>query len=148
MTVAPVTLHRLRRPQRVTFLACAAFLVAAWNGLRLGEAIIFWHTLRGYGARPDPLYTAVSGGIWLIAGLILTGGLWRGRAWAWYAALGSAAGYPVWVWFDRLALQQPHANWPFALGVTLACLSIFFILLFTRKTLSFFEIKRKPDEPQ
>jgi hypothetical protein len=148
MTVAPVKASRLRRPQRVNLLICTAFLLAAWNGLRLGEAIVFWQILREYGARPDPIYIAVSSGVWLIAGLILAGGLWLGKSWAWYAALGCAAGYPVWVWFERLALLQPHANWPFELGITLTCLSIVLILLFTRKTISFFQIQRKSDERQ
>jgi hypothetical protein len=148
MTAPTFPSPRLRRPDRVTFLACAAFLLAAWNGFRLGESIIFWRTLREYGAQPDPLYIVVSSGLWLIAGLILTGGLWQGRAWAWYAVFGGAAGYSVWIWFDRLVLRKPHANWPFALGVTLACLSLVLILLLTRKTILFFQIRRKSDERQ
>jgi hypothetical protein len=139
---------RLRRPRRVTLLALAALLLSAWNGLRLGEAIAFRQVLHEYGAQPGPVFLAVSGGVWLAAGLVVAAGLWRGKAWGWYAAAGAAAGYPVWVWFERLVLQQPHANWPFALGVTLACLAPVIIILFSGKTISFFNVQRKPNERQ
>jgi hypothetical protein len=139
---------RLRRPRRVTLLALAALLLSAWNGLRLGEAIVFWKTLREYGAQPGPVFLSVSGGVWLLAGLMIVFGLWRGKAWGWYAAAGAAAGYPVGVWFERLVLQQPHANWPFALGVTLACLAPVIFILLSRKTISFFNVQRKSNERQ
>lgn len=138
---------KARRPHRVTFLAVIALLLAAWNGIRLGEAITFWQTLREYGARPGPLYILISSGVWVVAGLILTGGIWLGKTWAWYAAIGSAACYPAWIWFDRLVFQQPHANLPFALGVTLASLCMVLAILFTRKSISFFQIQRKSNEP-
>ncbi|KAF0107187.1 MAG: hypothetical protein FD146_2028 [Anaerolineaceae bacterium] len=139
---------RLRRPRRVTLLAFAALLLSAWNGLRLGEAVAFRQVLREYGAQPGPVFLAVSGGVWLAAGLAIAFGLWRGKAWAWYAAVGAAAGYPVWVWFERLIFQQPHANWPFALGVTLVCLAPVIVILFSRKTTSFFNVQRKRNERQ
>jgi hypothetical protein len=109
---------------------------------------MFWQTLRKYGAQPDPLYTAISSGVWLVSGLTLTSGLWRGKTWAWPTALGCAAGYPAWFWFNRLILQEPNANWPFALGVTLVWLFLVLVLLFTRKTILFFQIQRKSDERQ
>jgi len=136
------------RPSRVTFLAVIALLVSLGNGLRLGETIYFWPTLAKYGAHP--WYTAVSGGVWLAAAAYLTWGLWLGKAWAWTAAVGGAAGYGSWYWSDRLLLQQPHANWPFTLAFTAVCLAIIYFILFSHKTKQFFRRdahERKPENP-
>jgi hypothetical protein len=128
---------KMKRPLRVTLLAVYVFLVACWNGLRLGSAIFYWKTLAEYGSHP--LYIAISGGVWFIAGLLLAWGLWRGKAWAWIAATGSAAGYGCWYWLDRLVLQKPHANWPFALIFTIVSLLFILLILFSRNTRRFFQ---------
>ena len=133
MTSSPET----KRPVRVTILALTVLVVAAINGLRLGEALFFWKTLVEYGAHP--LYIAISGGFWFVAGLFLTWGVWRGKPWAWITAFGGAAGYTSWYWFDRLILQQPHANWPFALIFTLVSVSLILVILFSHNTKRFFQ---------
>jgi hypothetical protein len=139
MTGFFVQTAKIHRPRRVTLLALAALAMAAWNGLRLGWAISFSQILHEYEARPGPLYIGISGAIWLVVGFILAAGLWLGRTWAWYAAIGSSTAYSAWVWFDRLVLEQSHANWPFILIVTLVCLCIISILLFSRKTSLYFK---------
>jgi len=115
----------------------SAFWLVSWNGLRLGSAIFFWKTLAEYGAHP--LYIAISGGAWLIVGLLLVWGLWWGKTWGWIAAIGSTAGYIAWYWLDRLVLQKPHANWPFALTATVITLLIIFPILFLYRTRLFFQ---------
>ena len=135
----------IKRPIRVYLLAIFVLWLAAWNGLRLGETIFFWKTLGTYGARP--LYIAISGAVWLITGLLLTWGLWRGKAWGWAGVLAATAGYTAWYWFDRLVLQQPHANWPFVLIADLVSLLVIFTILFSRRTRLFFKRdanERKP----
>jgi len=113
------------------------FWLAAWNGLRLVEAIFFWKTLAEYGTHP--IYIAVSGGVWLIAGLLLVWGLWLGKTWSWMAAFTGTAGYAAWYWFDRLVLQKTHANWPFALTATVVSLLIILPILSLRSTRLFFQ---------
>ena len=125
------------RPLSVIILVMYAFWLAIWNGLRLGSAIFFWKTLADYGAHP--LYIAISGGAWLITGLLLVWGLWRGETWGWKAAIGSTASYVVWFWFDRLVLQKPHSNWPFALTASVVSLLIILPILFLRRTRLFFQ---------
>ena len=135
-------------PFGITFLAVFVICAAAWNGLRLGEAIFFWKTFAGYGAYP--LYILLSGGFWLIAGLLLLWGLWQGKTWGWLAAIGCAAGYTIWYWVDRLVLQQPHANWPFALVANIVLLLLFLIPLCLSNTRLFFQrdiYERKPQDP-
>jgi hypothetical protein len=144
MTSSPET----KRPVRVTILALAVLVVAAINGLRLGEAIFFWKTLVKYDAHS--LYIAISGGVWFVVGLLLTWGLWRGKTWAWVAAFGGAASYASWYWFDRLVLQTPHANWPFALIFTVVSVSLILVILFSHKTKQFFQRdihERKSENP-
>ncbi len=127
-----------RRPTSVTLLALFVLGLALWNGLRLVQAIVFWSILKEYQAGPGPLYAAISGGVWLLAGLFIVWGLWRAKAWARFAALGGAAGYGSWYWFDRLVLQEPHSNWPFALVSTVIFISVFGVL-FRHRTIHFFQ---------
>ncbi len=126
------------RPIRVTLLALLSLAIAIWNGLRLEQALVFWSILKEYQAEPGPLYTAICGGFWLLAGLFIVWGLWWGKAWAWFAALGGAAGYGSWYWFGRLVLQKPHSNWPFALVTTVIFLFIILLILFSSRDRKFF----------
>jgi len=121
----------------ITILAFIGLMLAAWNGLRLGETIFFWKTLETYGAYP--LYIAISGGVWLITGLVLVAGLWLGETWGWAATLGGTIAYTAWYWFDRLIMQKPHANWPFVLIANIVFLLIIFLILFSRGTRRFFK---------
>jgi len=134
----------LKRPFSITFLALLVLCFTAWNGLRLGAAISFWNNLRQYSARPGPFYIAVSGGFWLLTGLPLFWGLWRGEAWVRIAALFAAILYTSWYWFDRLILQPiPRANWPFALLINILFLVFTPIALFNRQSTFFFAPSKK-----
>ncbi|MDO9130842.1 MAG: hypothetical protein Q7U34_13355 [Anaerolineales bacterium] len=126
----------MKRPARVTLLALLVLTVTAWNALRLGAAIASWQVLIEYGAKP--LYLVLSGAFWQIIGTTVFIGLWWGKVWARKAAFLAAAGYAAWYWFDRLVLQTPHANWPFALAVTVALLSFTIITLSLRGSKFFF----------
>ncbi len=126
------------RPIRVTLLALLSLAIAIWNGLRLVQALVFWSILKEYQAEPGPLYAAICGGFWLLAGLSIVWGLRRGKTWAWFAALGSAAGYGSWYWFDRLVLQKPHSNWPIGLVTTVGFLFIILFILFSPRARKFF----------
>jgi hypothetical protein len=127
-------------PNRIQFLILFILVPMLWNGFRFIETLVFWKTLQEFNARPGPLYGSVSSAIWFVYGIVLLVGAWQRKAWAWYATLGAAAGYTVWVWADRLFLQQPHANWPFGITVTLTCLSFVIIILFTPKTKEYFRL--------
>jgi hypothetical protein len=133
-------------PNRIQILSLFLLAPTVWHGLRFAEALYFWKTLKEYGAQPDPLYVAASGGFWLVAGIVLIAGVWREKAWAWYATLGAAAGYPIWVWADRLLLQQPHENWPFGLTVTLICMLFVIVIMLTPKTKKYFRLGKDVHE--
>jgi len=135
----------IKRPIQVICLELILVFAAAWNGLRLGETIFFWKTLEYYGAHP--LYIAISGGVWLITGLLLAWGFWLGKAWGWAAVLAGTVGYSAWYWFDRLVLEQPRVNWAFVLVADIVFLLFIFAILFSRRTRLFFKrdaYERKP----
>jgi len=133
-------------PNRIQILIMLLMVPTFWNGLRFAEALIFWKTLQEYGARPGPLYMAVSGGVWLVCGIALIAGIGKKKAWAWYATLGAATGYPVWVWADRLFVQKPHANWPFGLIATLTCMLLVVIIMITPRTRNYFGLRKEVHE--
>jgi hypothetical protein len=136
--------QRRSRPIGVTYLALFLFILAIWNGLRLGETIFFWKTLKGYGA--NPIYMSASSGVWLIIGLFLVWGLWQGKNWGRMAVICGSAAYTAWYWFDRLALQAPQANWLFVLSLNIVLILLFFGILFSKQTSQFF--KRVGNERQ
>jgi hypothetical protein len=128
---------RRSRPIGVTYLVLFLFLLAIWNGLRLGETIFFWKTLKGYGA--NPIYISASSGMWFIIGLFLVRGLWQGKNWGRTAVICGAAAYTTWYWFDRLALQARHANWLFVLSMNIVLILSILGILFSKQTRQFFK---------
>jgi hypothetical protein len=126
-----------KRPARVTLLILLVLFVTASNGLRFGETIFFWNILAQYTAHP--LYITISGGVWFTLGLILLLGILRRKEWTWMAAIFSTILYGIWVWIDRLFLQGPHANWPFALMIDILLVLIVFLVLFSPGTRRFFK---------
>lgn len=84
------------------------------------------------------MYTALSGGFWLLTGIFIFWGLWQGKTWAWFSALGGIAGCISWYWVDRLIFQKPHSNWPFAVVITGIILFTSLIILFSPSARHFF----------
>jgi hypothetical protein len=117
-------------------LAILVLIIAIFGGIRLAESIYFWKTLIEYGAHP--LYTALSGFLWLVTGLLLVWGVWRGLRWAWRAALFGTIVYTAWYWLDRLIVQRPHMNDPFSLITTALLLMLVLVILFSRRTRNYF----------
>jgi hypothetical protein len=133
-------MNNKKRPTTVTVFSVFILGLALWNGLRFAQAISFWSVLREFQAEPGPLYIALSGGFWFIYSCSIAWGLWHGKAWSWFGALGGAVCYGCWYWFDSLVFQEPHSNWPFAIVSTVFLLS-FFILFTRRSVLLFFPLK-------
>ena len=104
---------------------------ALWNGLRLSQAFFYWSILKEYHAEPGPGFAAITGGFWLVTGLIIFWGLWQLKSWARFGAIGVSLAYGSWYWLDRLILQKPHSNWPFSLGITILFLLISVYILYS-----------------
>lgn len=108
------------RPFRVTLLYWLVLILSAWNGLRLWTALSWREALTEFSASPPPIVTAVSAGMWMVAGLVLAWSIWQKKNWAATLLIGGAAGYSLWYWIERLAWHVPHPNWQFAAIVNLA----------------------------
>ncbi len=141
-----IILPNKTRPLSITVLVVPVLWLAFWNGLRLGEVIFYWKTLLEYGTYP--LYIAISGGAWLFIGLLLFWCIWQGKSWGRMAVLCGTIGYTSWYWLDRLILQSPHANWPFALTTNTILLFIIFIILYSQKTKRYFKRDVHEQQPE
>jgi hypothetical protein len=132
-------------PFRVTLLYWLVLTLSAWNGLRLWTALAWQNILTEYSASPPPIIIAISGAVWMVAGIILLWSIWQKKAWAAKLLVGVAAGYSVWHWSERLIWQSPHPNWLFAVIVNLALLVF---ILFTAKLLTREAHERKNESPK
>jgi hypothetical protein len=110
--------------------------------LRLYSAIRWWGTLAEFASPPGPFYIALSGGIWLIVSMLLFWGMWQAKAWIRYALLVAGGALAVWYWVDRLLLQGPSANWPFALVFTVLLLIVLSVCVLVPSTKIFFAKER------
>lgn len=132
----------MKRPFSVTILLWLVLSLTVWSGLRLYSALRWWSTLSEFASPPGPFYIALSAGIWLTISVLLLWGMWQARAWIRYALLGAGAALAVWYWADRLLLQRPNENWPFALVATILLLSVLFVCVFAPGTKTFFAKER------
>ncbi len=110
----------IKRPAGVTLAALGVLSIGLLNMVRFVQAIKQWDFLASLPA-VSPLYPAVSGLIWCLAGLGIFWGLWRGLAWGQRLAPFFAVLYSLYFWVDqlivdrRISLESPGAAWPFQL---------------------------------
>jgi len=128
----------MNRPIRVSFLVIIILTIALSNGLRLCEAVFFWMVLTKY--HSSPIYLAITGAVWLIIGSILAFEILRRKPWAWAGTIAGISCYATWYWVDRLEIEIPHANGPFALALTVLFLGISMMILFSKNTRGYFHL--------
>jgi hypothetical protein len=126
------------RPVGITFLGITVIIVALSNGLRLCETVFFWKVLGKYHA--SPIYLALTGAFWLFIGFILVFEILRRKSWAWAGTIAGISCYAAWYWVDRLEIEIPHANGPFALVLTILFLGISTMILFSKNTRRYFHL--------
>ena len=135
----------MRRPFSVTILLWLVLSLTVWSGVRLYSAIHWWSTLAEFASPPGPLYIAATGGVWLIASMLLLWGVWQAKSWVRYALPGAGAALAVWNWSDRLLLQRPNVNWPFALAATFLLITVIIICVSVPGTLEFLSKREAHD---
>jgi hypothetical protein len=120
-------------PFRVTLLLWLVLILMAWNALRLWTSLTWYSVLTEFSARPGPLIIASAGLLWVVTGLTLLWGIWQNKKWTAKLFVGSAAGYTIWYWGERLIWQEPRPNWPFAVILNLVVL---IFIIFATKSLA------------
>ena len=127
------------RPFSVTLLAFGVLIIAGINLYRCVEALLQWRFLAELLPRL-PLYQALSGAFWGLAGISTAWGLWRGAPWAARLAPYMAVAYTIYAWTDRVALRSGLQEYdlPFAAGSTILVLASTFWILSRSRVKSFF----------
>jgi hypothetical protein len=132
-------------PFRVTLLLWLVSLLTAWNFLRAWTAFAWQDTLNEFSSKPTAWIIGVSGGIWVILGVVIIWAIWQGKAWTAKLLLGTAAGYTVLFWGEKFIWQMPRPNWPFAVILNLV---LIIFIIFTQKSLTREAYEQKSQHPE
>ena len=135
-----------RRPFSVTLLLWLVLMLTAWGAIRFHAAIRWWVVLYEFEARLSPLYIAVTGAGWGIAGCILVWGILRRKSWMRTAVLASTFGWLVEFWVERVVFESPSPNLPFAAAAS--CLLIGVIIVTTFHSATRYYLTRSEDYEQ
>ena len=130
---------------RATLLQMLVLTLTAFNLLRMWTALAWQDILTEFSTQSSPIVLAVSGAVWALCGIVLLWGIWQKTAWAKKLLLGASTGYSLWYWTERLAWQNPHPNWLFAVIVNLA---IIVFILFSKKSLTREAYERNIENPK
>jgi hypothetical protein len=134
----------MKRSFSVTLTLWAVLITITWNIIRVWTALAWSSVLTEFSARLAPTVSAGIGGIWVVIGGILYFGIWQEKAWAGKMLFGTAAGYTVWYWSERLFFQNPRPNIMFAVIVNLG---LFIIIYFANKSISREAYERENENP-
>ncbi len=157
----PNTPVSIGRPRSVTLLALGVLIITVINLIRFALSLREWSFLAAR-ASVSPLYLALSGLVWTVAGACLVWGLWSGKRWAPRYTQAVALTYALYYWLDLLFLQDHPTggaggllskvlpnNWLFSVLVTILFLAYIAWTLGRRKVKAFFNQDRAnaPGEP-
>ena len=136
---------RSKRPFSVTILSSGVLIHAIMNALRFTTTIKSWDLMRNYSSPPGPFYLALTGLIWMLIGLVLFYGLWRGYWWSRRSLLPVTILYFVYYWFDRLFFHYSgrHQNWLFTLSFMLIVIIIVIIAQILPASRTYFAAREK-----
>ncbi len=104
--------------------------LAGWT--RMISTIINWYWLSFAGVAPGPLYLAVTGGLWGLAGLAAVIWLLLRRPWSSLIGTGVGLFFALTYWIDRLLVRVARGNEDnavFAISLTLLCLIYLLLVL-------------------
>ena len=134
----------MKRPFPVTLVQWMVLIILIWNIIRMWTALTWSHVLTEFSASLPPIASAVIGGLWAAIGCTLYWSIWQKKAWAWKMLFGTAAGYTVWYWSERLFFQNPRPNTIFAVIVNLG---LIILIYFAIKSLSREAYERENENP-
>lgn len=127
-----------RRPFGVTLLLWMVLTLTAWGAVRLFAALRWWSVLYEFEARLSPLYLAIMGAGWVLAGGILLWSAWSRKDWAYWAIPISLILWLTEYWIERSLFQAGRANLTFALGASALLLLLTAVITFSQNTRYYF----------
>ena len=95
----------IKRPWSVTLLALGVLLLTVINLIRLVLSLRYWGFLTGR-LGVSPIYLALTGFVWSVAGLFIIWGLWKAKSWAPRLMQAVALTYALYFWLDHIFLMQ------------------------------------------
>lgn len=121
--------------------------LSAWGVLRFLGALRWWDVLSEYGSRLSPLYLAITGAGWAVAGAVLIWSVWAGKRWA-YPAIPLAVF--LWLaeyWLERIFFQMPRANLSFMFSVTAILAGITLAITLNKSSRNFLMRSEEHEQP-
>jgi hypothetical protein len=119
-----------KRPWSVTTLVLLVLIIAVINLIRFLLSIRDWDFIASRSS-VSPLYLALTGLIWTVAGIFLLWGLWRAKPWTPNLMQAVGLTYALYYWLDQIFLKDHQfsettgairavlpTNWLFAALVT------------------------------
>jgi len=94
-----------KRPRSVTLLAILVLIIAIINILRFALSIRYWVFLSSRSA-VSPLYLALTGLVWSVAGAAVIWGLWYAKSWAPKLMRAVGLTYALYYWLDLIFLKD------------------------------------------
>ena len=113
-----------KRPPGVTLLLWLVLTMVVWGALRFCAALRGWEVLVEFESSLSPLYLAVTGAGWGVAGGVLLWSMFSGKLWMRPVIIASATIWLLQYWIERLFFQSPRANLPFAIAGSILLFSV------------------------
>ena len=126
-----------KRPFGVTLFLWMVLCLSAWGLLRLLATLRWWDVLDQFQSRLSPIYLAITGAVWMVAGIVLLWSIWAGKRWAYLAVPISIFAWLAEYWLERIFFQDPRANLIFMIAVTIVVSTMTLLITFNRKTKEF-----------
>jgi hypothetical protein len=121
-----------KRPKSVTSLAVGVLMLTGIQILRVWEAIRRWDFLESLSLSVPPVYFLLSGLVWTALGLLIAGGLWRGKPAAPRLLRWTSLAFTVYFWLDRMAIAASslrRSGWGLTAVVMIFLLAVIFWVL-------------------
>ncbi|HKY53664.1 MAG TPA: hypothetical protein VJM08_05120 [Anaerolineales bacterium] len=126
------------RPFGVTLLLWMVLSLSAWGLIRLFAALRWWEILYEFDASLSPFYLSITGVIWGITGVVLLWSIWSGKVWSRMAILAAVVLWLAEYWIERIFFQEPRANLPFALVLSVLLLAVTLAISLNQNIKNFF----------
>jgi len=138
----------LKRPFGVTLLLWLVLLLTIWGAVRLYTAVQTWNVLIEFKSSLSPLYLAVTGAGWGLAGGVLLWSLFTVKTWSRKAISTSAIIWLLEYWLERgFFYRSPNPNLIFAISLSVCFLGVVLAITRHRSTKIFFMRSEEYEQP-